>query len=125
MRRFNSCLLRHRPFWRCLMNTMRMLLVVGLCALLGLPGCQRAPTTVEESTEVGLGDLQVHVTGPYAHENLTVFLIHADSQDARDFLTLDEGLRQELVKITEKDQERVGELYLDNQSDLPLYLQEG
>ena len=108
------------------MNATRMpLAVVGLCAVLGLAGCQRTQTTGDDSAEVELGGREVLVTGPYAHENLTVFLLHADSQDEREFLTLDEGLRQGSVKITEMDQERVDALQLDNRSDLPLYLQEG
>jgi hypothetical protein len=108
------------------MNAMRMpLAVVGLFAVLELTGCQRAQRTSDVLAELNLDNLEALVTGPYAHENLAVFLIHTDRQDERDFLTLDEGLRKELVKITEMDQEQVGALQLENESDLPLYLQEG
>jgi hypothetical protein len=56
---------------------------------------------------------------------MAVFLIHADQQEAGDYLTLDEGLSKGLVEITEKDQQQVRELLIDNKSDRPLYLQEG
>jgi len=65
------------------------------------------------------------VTGPYAHEGLAVFLIHADRQDPREFLTLDEALQRKLVIITEKDDAEVQQLQIENKSDKPLYLQEG
>ena len=65
------------------------------------------------------------IRGPFTHQNLTVFFLGSDRQDPTDFLTLDEGLKSELVKITEQEQERVGALHIENQSDRPLYLQEG
>ena len=65
------------------------------------------------------------ISGPYTHENLSVFLVHSDSQDERGFVTLDEGLMTGLVQIAEKPEEQVSELSIENQSDRPLYLQEG
>jgi hypothetical protein len=56
---------------------------------------------------------------------MTLVVLAADQQDVRDFLTLDEGLRSGQVKIAEQEQERVGALRIENQSDRPLYLQEG
>jgi hypothetical protein len=70
-----------------------------------------------------VSEQQLH--GPYVHKNLAVFLVTLPSRDDRDYLTLDEGLRRGLVKITEKENEQVGQLTLDNQSDRPLYLHEG
>jgi hypothetical protein len=72
-----------------------------------------------------LEDRNIRVSGPYVHENLTVFLVHAEQQDQGDFLTLDEGLTKGLVEITEKEQGQVQKLVIDNKSDQPLYLQEG
>jgi hypothetical protein len=54
-----------------------------------------------------------------------VFLVHAPSQDERAFITLDEGLKSGSVKVTEKSQEQVNELLIENLSDSPLFLQEG
>jgi hypothetical protein len=65
------------------------------------------------------------VTGPYTHKNVSVFLIHSDEQDGRDFMTLDEGLKEGVVRVTEKRQEEVGELLIDNRGDRPVFLQEG
>jgi hypothetical protein len=108
------------------------MLVVASCLLFIAAGCRQA-----ESTATGTGDNTnaivtaqldgntYRLSGPYTHENVAVFLLHAADQDERNFLTLDEGLKEGLVKIAELDQERVGSLQIDNQSDRPLYLQEG
>ena len=47
--------------------------------------------------EFEVKDVEFKASGPYVHENLTVFLLHAKDQDARDYLTLDQGLDQKLV----------------------------
>jgi hypothetical protein len=122
------------------MNGRRWLVRSGaVLALLVLGGCSRSPEPTSSGGEEGsppepassvVANAEVlgvpfRVSGPYAHENLTVYLIHAPDQDKRAFLTLEEGLKGDLVFITEMDQERVGELQIDNQSDRPLYLQEG
>jgi hypothetical protein len=77
------------------------------------------------AAEVKLDGTTYQIHGPYSHEDLAVFLVCSDRKDEHDFLTLDEGLKEGLVKITEQEQERVGALWVDNQSDRPLYLQEG
>src|SRR5262245_34739278 len=65
------------------------------------------------------------LSGPYTHNNLTVFLLHSDRQDKRSFLTLDQGLEKKLVKVTEQAQARVNELLIENTSNDYLFLQEG
>jgi hypothetical protein len=87
-------------------------------------GCQRAgsPDSLA-GAEQDPGSYEI--TGPYAHQNLSVFLIHSPSQDDREFITLDQGLKEGWVKVTEKQQEQVGQLQIENQSDYPLFLQEG
>src|SRR5262245_51728013 len=99
------------------MHTNRTLAPAGCLVVLLLAGCKPAATApaVPPSPEAGpaaadLDGQPVRVSGPYAHKNLAVFLVHADGQDGRDFLTLDEGLAQGLVKVTEKAEARVGEL---------------
>src|SRR4051794_18836324 len=99
----------------------RLAFLGGGIVLLFLAGCGSS-TPAED---VVLDGARLCVSGPYQHENISVFLLHAENQDQRDFLTLDEGLEKDLVKVTELEQERVGELRFDNQSDRPLYLQEG
>jgi hypothetical protein len=77
------------------------------------------------SAQVEVDGTTYHIQGPFAHQDLSVFLLCSNRQDENDFLTLDEGLKEGLVTITEQEHERVGSLLIDNQSDRPLYLQEG
>ncbi|MDX1564201.1 MAG: DUF6569 family protein, partial [Phycisphaeraceae bacterium] len=65
------------------------------------------------------------ISGPFTHENLSVFLIHSDRRDDREFLTLEEGLKAGLVTVSEKKSATVRELIVVNKSDKPLFLQEG
>lgn len=70
----------------------------------------------------------LRVSGPATHDNLEVFVLHArDARDVDDrvFITLDEGLRDGSVVVTEQSQEQVGQLEIENRSDHPLFLQEG
>src|ERR1700677_4790180 len=95
---------------------------LGIVALLGylifgFPSA--APATVD------LDGAKYRVSGPYTCENMAVFLIHADTQDPRTFLTLAEGLDKGVAKVTEKDQEQVNELQIENTGDGYLFLQEG
>lgn len=77
---------------------------------------------------VTIDKIEYRVTGPFKHENLAVYLLHAKAEARRDeqFLTLDEGLRKGLVSVHEKKGGgSVQELIIQNRSDFPLYLQEG
>ncbi|HBI42897.1 MAG TPA: hypothetical protein DDY78_08580 [Planctomycetales bacterium] len=105
------------------MNSTRRLAAAGVWAILVLAGCRQA----QDPPQIGvtLAGMEGRIAGPSTHKNLTVFLIDSSEQDGRDFLTLDEGLTKGLVKVSENEQEQVGELRIDNQSDRPLYLQEG
>lgn len=88
-----------------------------------LAGCQRDQPNRRPTAEIG--NVQYRVSGPYAHQNLTVFLLHTDKQDDREFITLDQGLKDKSVTVSEKKQEQVEELVVSNDSALPLFLQEG
>jgi hypothetical protein len=74
---------------------------------------------------ITLDGTRYRITGPYSHENLSVLLLHAHEQDRRTFLTLEEGLKRGVVRVTEKTQEQVNELQIDNTGDDYLFLQEG
>jgi hypothetical protein len=93
-----------------------VLLAVGVFFL--LPNKQAA-------AEVEVDGTAYRIRGPYTHQDLTVFLLCSDRQDGSDFLTLDEGLKEGLVTITEQEHEQVRALQIENLSDRPLYLQEG
>src|SRR5947208_13279407 len=83
------------------------------------PAEKKKPPTFE------VKDVKLTVSGPHAHDNVAVFLLHAKEQDPREFITLDEGLDKKLVAVSEKSQEQVNELVIENNSDRPLFLQEG
>jgi len=69
------------------------------------------------------------VSGPYAHDNLTIFLIHADAAAADDvaagqYVTLDEALADKLAMVYETGD--VNELAVENLSkDRTLFIQAG
>src|SRR5262245_14162227 len=106
------------------MSTSRRLRFLGgVMFLLLLAGCQPPPPAEEgkdrdggkppagsetNSSDADLDGPRLRVSGPYRHESLTVFLVHSQKQDESNFLTLDEGLKDGLVKVTELDQEQVG-----------------
>ncbi len=62
------------------------------------------------------------VSGPYTHENLSIFLIHGKS-DGKSYLTLREGLEQKKVVVYETKQ--VNELAIENLSDKDVFVQGG
>ena len=62
-------------------------------------------------------------SGPYTHENLTVFLVHGKDLTNKTFLTLQEALEQKKVRVYEtKD---VNELAIRNLSNEDVYVQAG
>ncbi|HWS99712.1 MAG TPA: DUF6569 family protein [Pyrinomonadaceae bacterium] len=63
--------------------------------------------------EVKLNDYRL--SGPYVHENLTVFLVHGqDSPNGKSFLPLEEALRRKVVVVHETGE--VNELAVENLS---------
>jgi hypothetical protein len=99
-------------------------IAVAAAVLLAL-GVFFYPSPKAASAVVEVEGNAYHIHGPFTHEDLTVFLFCSNHQDEHHFLTLDEGLKEGLVSITEQENERVGSLSIENQSDRPLYLQEG
>lgn len=73
----------------------------------------RPATTPEASHDWRPGEYRL--SGPYQHQNLTVFLIHgADSPSARPFLTLQEAMDRKVVVVHETQE--VNELTIENVS---------
>jgi hypothetical protein len=109
------------------MKHVRWLAAPGAAILLLAAGCGRSapPPVAAAPPEVDLDGVAYRISEPVAHKNMTVFVLASDRQDDRDFLTLDEGLKEGLVTIAEQERETVGALRIENQSDRPLYLQEG
>ena len=67
----------------------------------------------------------IRVSEPVVYKNLAVYFLHNDERDDREFLTLNDGLKNGLVVVSEKQSEQVNELLIENKSDKPLFLQEG
>ena len=68
--------------------------------------------------------------GPFTHDNLIVYVVRGSTTDARQYITLDEGLAARTVAVREKtragrDQAEVNELEIENRSDQWLFLQAG
>ena len=67
-------------------------------------------------------DLQI--TGPYTHENLSIFLVHGSKNAASGkLLTLQEAMDQQKVSVYETGQ--VNELSIENRSSIDVYIQSG
>jgi hypothetical protein len=94
-------------------------------ALAVLCGAAVPAVAEDKPADFKVDALKFRLSGPYKHDNLTVFLLHGKDQDDRDYLTLDQGLDKKLVVVSEKKQERVNELQIENKSDRYLFLQEG
>lgn len=62
-------------------------------------------------------------SGPYTHENLTVFLVHGEDRIKKTFLTLEEALAQKKVRVYET--KNVNELAIRNLSNQDVYVQSG
>jgi hypothetical protein len=64
------------------------------------------------------------ITGPYTHDNLSVFLVHGkDRMSGRTFLTLQEAITQKKVIVYETHS--VNELAIENISNDEIYVQSG
>ncbi|HMF99530.1 MAG TPA: DUF6569 family protein [Vicinamibacterales bacterium] len=68
--------------------------------------------------------------GPFTHANLTVYVVRGTTRDAREYITLDEGLGAQTVAVREKtragqDRAEVNTLEIENRSDKWLFLQAG
>jgi hypothetical protein len=68
------------------------------------------------------GDLRI--SGPYTHDNLTIFLIHqTGAEAARKYLTLQEAMDQKKVVVYETG--NVNQLAIENLSSEEIYIQSG
>ncbi len=74
-----------------------------------------------QTTTYQAGDYRL--SGPYTHENLTIFLVHGKSLITKDFLTLQEALEQKKVVVYETQE--VNELAIQNFSNQDVYVQAG
>src|SRR5262245_55030134 len=69
-------------------------------------------------------NLALRVSGPFTHDNLTLFFIHGDDQiKGRKLITLDEALEQKKVVVHETKE--VNKLAIENVSDVEVFVQAG
>jgi hypothetical protein len=109
-----------------------MIRPVLACALVALPLTASAQKPEKKplnssDKEVAL-DKQSLVLAPFSHANLSVFPVITTAAAAKDvdYLVLDDGMKQGLVKVVEKGEGgQVNELELRNTSDRPLFLMAG
>ena len=73
----------------------------------------------------------VGIDGPFTHDNLSIYVIRGATDDARAYLTLDQGLAARTVDVREKgasagqDQSTVNSIEIENKSDKWLFLHAG
>ncbi len=97
------------------------MLALGLAVLVF--SLDRQALLADEKQETMVGDMKL--SGPYTHENLTIFLIHGqDRIKDKNFLTLQEAIEQKKVIVHET--ENVNELAVENISaDQEIFIQSG
>jgi len=109
------------------------LLVAGVALLGAACGKRSIPSHIDSAIDeeeqqvrqvqqVQAGDYKL--SGPYTHDNLTIYLIHGeDKLKDKNLLTLDEALEQKKVVIHET--QRVSRLAIENVSDEDVFVQSG
>lgn len=98
---------------------LMVLLFVVTLAVAGEPVQKAAPDKAR-----GKPAVPYRFSGPYTHDNLTVFLILGDDQiKGKDILTLDEALKQKKVVVHET--QNVNQLSIENVSDREVFVQAG
>ena len=66
---------------------------------------------------------ETHLSGPFTHDNLTIFLIHGADKSAKHLLTLDEAIDQHKVVVYET--RNVNELAVENISNEDVFIESG
>jgi hypothetical protein len=66
---------------------------------------------------------QTHLSGPFTHDNLTIFLIHGADKSTKGLLTLDEAIDQHKVVVYET--RNVNELAVENVSSEDVFIESG
>ena len=105
---------------------MKHLFAIAFFCLNGLPvglfittAAQNSSTTPQDTKQTS----DYRLSGPYTHNNLTVFLVHGTDQTTKTFLTLQEALAQKKVRVYET--KNVNELVIRNFSNQDVYVQAG
>lgn len=98
------------------------LIVAGLTFTVLAEACQRSAPNKSKVGEKGAAAYRF--SGPYTHDNLTIFLIHGDDQiKDKDILTLDEAIKEKKVIVHET--QNVNQLAIENVSACQVFVQAG
>lgn len=99
-----------------------MIATLGTYLALPLPaGPPTVPAKSPPSAKLANG---CTLSGPFTHENLSVFLVHgADRLVGKKYLTLQEALEQKKVVVHETG--KVNELVVENNGDVDVFIQAG
>jgi hypothetical protein len=96
------------------------LLVAGLVLAVAAEPVRKAPPDKKSDKAA----VAYRFSGPFVHDNLTIFLIHGDDQiKGKNILTLDEALKQKKVVVHETKQ--VNQLAIENVSTDEVFVQAG
>ena len=101
---------------------MKTMFTPSVLALAGFAGCflMYSIRTLTAQTPHGAED---RLSGPYTHDNLTIFLIHGANKSSKNMLTLEEALDQHKVIVYET--RNVNELAVENVSEEDVFIQSG
>ena len=100
---------------------LHYLFAIALFCLIALTAAAQNSSTMRPTTPQQTSEYRL--SGPYTHENLTVFLVHGKDQTNKTFLTLQEALAQKKVRVYET--KNVNELAIRNLSNQDVYVQAG
>jgi hypothetical protein len=100
---------------------LHYLFAIALFCLIGFTAAAQNSSTMRPTTPPQTSEYRL--SGPYTHENLTVFLVHGKDQTNKTFLTLQEALAQKKVRVYET--KNVNELAIRNLSNQDVYVQAG
>jgi len=101
---------------------MRLVALVLLSLVAVLPGFSQDVVLPKDDVVIG----PVNVNPALTHENLALYILEDPKARSRaDFITLDEGLRSGLVRVSEKSSASVNELVIENASKFLCYVQAG
>jgi len=81
--------------------------------------CMAALAAVTISTRAA----ELRLSGPYAHDNLSIYLVHGQDRVQKNYLTLAEAIEQRKVVVHETS--NVNQLQVENLSGQDVYIQSG
>jgi hypothetical protein len=103
------------------LTTIAFFCLLIASAGLFIKGLAQGPSTARQDGPAGSSHYTL--SGPYTHDNLTVFLVHGKDVTTKNFLTLQEALEQKKVRVYETRD--VNELAIRNLSNEDIYVQAG